>query len=72
MNKTIVVIGLCIIFLVLTISGCDKESESILTQDKITCQNICENESLNLRHVSTTSTILYCHCEKIITVEVEK
>ncbi len=68
MNKAIV-IGLFIVLIVLI--GCDKESQSIITQDKIDCQNICDNETLNLRYVSTTSTTLYCHCERIITVEVE-
>ncbi len=50
------VIGFCIILIVLI--GCDKESPSTITQDKIDCQDICDNESLNLRYVSSTKEIL--------------
>ncbi len=69
MNSTIIAL---VILVLIVLAGCDKESQSIITQDKIDCQNICDNESLNLRYISTTKEILYCHCEKIITVEVEK
>ncbi len=69
MNKTI--LAIIIIIILLFINGCDKETESIITQDKMDCQEACANESLTLRYVSLTSSTLYCHCEKIITAEVE-
>ena len=70
MNRT-TKIGLCIIILIVLV-GCDTATTSFNTQNEVNCQKICLGENLNLRYVSTTSTTLYCHCEKIITVEVEK
>ena len=68
MNK-IIVIGLCMLIILV---GCDKETPSIITQDKIDCQEICDNETLNLRYVSRTKETLYCHCEMIKVINTNK
>ena len=62
MNKAII-FGICICLILV---GCGTASTSFNTQHELNCQKVCLNEDLSLDYVASTSTTVYCYCQRII------